>query len=94
MKTFAWNVERNELLKRLRGVSFEDVLFFYTERGHILDVIEHPNQDKYDRQRILIIQMNDYAYLVPLVETETEILLKTIIPSRKVTRRYRPGENG
>ncbi len=87
MKYFTWNNEKNQWLKAERGVSFEAVVF-RIEQGYLLDVVEHPNQEKYQGQRILIVQINDYAYLVPCVEDEGEIFLKTIIPSRKATRKY------
>lgn len=91
MKYFSWNVEKNRLLKLERNVSFEEVVF-YIERGNILDIVEHPNQAKYQEQRIFIININDYAYLVPFVESEREIFLKTIIPSRKATKKYLRGQ--
>ncbi len=84
---FSWNNEKNELLKAERNVSFEEVVF-YIEKGQLLDILQHPNQQKYPGQRIFIVNINDYAYLVPSVETEREIFLKTIIPSRKATKRY------
>ena len=71
-----------------RGISFERVVFEIS-LGNELDVLEHPNQEKYPGQKILIVQVDDYVYAVPFVETETEIFLKTIIPSRKATRKYR-----
>jgi len=58
----------------------------------VLDILEHPNQDKYESQRVFIVRVGDYAYLVPFIETENEVTLKTIIPSRKATRRYLRGE--
>lgn len=87
MKYFAWNDEKNQWLKVERRVSFEAVVF-RIEQGYLLDVVEHPNQEKYRGQRILIVQINDYAYLVPCVEDESEIFLRTIIPSRKATKKY------
>lgn len=87
MKYFVWNPEKNEQLKRERNISFEEVVF-YMERGQLLDVVEHPNQERYAGQRIFVVNMNDYVYLVPFVETEDEVFLKTIIPSRKATRKY------
>ena len=93
MKFFSWNYEKNQLLKDGRNISFEEVIF-NIERGNILDIIEHPNQKKYKGQRIFIVNINDYAYLVPFVETENEIFLKTIIPSRKATANYLRGKNG
>ncbi len=53
-----------------------------------MDIFEHPNQDRYPGQRILVVVVEDYAYLVPFVESEEEIFLKTIIPSRKTTKQY------
>jgi len=90
MKYFAWNAEKNEQLKGERGISFEQVVFCI-EKGQLLDIVEHPNHDKYSGQRILIININDYAYLVPFVESEDGVFLKTIIPSRKATRKYLRG---
>jgi len=94
MKHYAWNNEKNRQLKAERSVSFEEVVF-YIEQGQLLDIVEHPNQERYGGQRIFIIKIRDYAYLVPFVETEREIFLKTIIPSRKATKNYlRGGEDG
>ncbi|HSO13915.1 MAG TPA: hypothetical protein VLT51_16175 [Anaerolineales bacterium] len=90
MKYFAWNEEKNELLKEERQISFEDVVF-YIDQGFLLDVLEHPNQEKYKGQKIFVVQMDDYAYLVPFLEDDHEIFLKTIIPSRKATKKYLKG---
>lgn len=90
MKYFSWNEEKNELLKEERQVSFEDIVFFI-EKGFLLDVLENPNQEKYKGQKIFVVQIDDYAYLIPFVENENEIFLKTIIPSRKATRKYLKG---
>jgi uncharacterized DUF497 family protein len=91
MKYYSWNNEKNRRLKAERNVSFEEVVFCI-ERGQLLDIIEHPNQEKYQGQRIFIVNIDGYACLVPFVETEREIILKTIIPSRKATKRYLGGE--
>jgi uncharacterized DUF497 family protein len=87
VKTFAWNAEKNERLKAERGISFEQVII-HIAAGHLLDVIEHPNPDRYQKQRMFVVKMNDYVWLVPFVESENEVFLKTIIPSRKATRKY------
>jgi uncharacterized DUF497 family protein len=87
VKYFAWNTDKNDLLKRERGVSFEEVIF-HIEKGDLLDVLEHPNPAKYQHQRIFVVNIEGYAYLVPFVESATEVFLKTIIPSRKATRHY------
>lgn len=91
MKLFRWNVEKDLLLKESRDIGFEAVVFFL-ERGEILDDLEHPNPRKYPNQRIFVLDIGGYVHLVPYVESDTEIFLKTIIPSRKATRHYRdPG---
>ena len=90
MKYFSWSEEKNGLLKEERQVSFEDVVF-YIEQGFLLDVLEPPNQEKYKGQKIFVVQMDDYVYLVPFAEDEHEVSLKTIIPSRKATRTYLKG---
>jgi len=87
-KIYNWNADKNQLLVLERGISFERVIFEISI-GNELAVLEHPNQEKYPGQKILIVQVDDYVYAVPFVETETEIFLKTIIPSRKATRKYR-----
>jgi len=92
MKYFEWDDAKNAKLKKERGIFFEEIVF-HIERGDILDILEHPNQDRYLGQKIFVINVEGYAYLVPFLETEDEVVLKTIIPSRKATKRYLGGEN-
>ena len=87
MKYFSWNPEKNQALIAERGISFEEIVF-HIERGDILDLVEHPNKERYPAQRMFIVNIEGYAYLVPFVEDDTEVFLKTIIPSRKATRDY------
>ena len=87
MKPFRWSLEKNEILKAGRGVSFESVVVSI-EAGGLLDILEHPNSTKYPGQRVLVVAYDDYAYLVPFVEEESYFFLKTVIPSRKATRDY------
>lgn len=87
MMVFDWNDEKNEWLGRERGVTFDDIVYHLTH-GDLLDTIEHPNQTRYMGQRIFIVDVEGYAYLVPFVEEEDVVFLKTIIPSRKMTKRY------
>ncbi len=87
MNIFRWDNEKNELLKTTRGVCFEQVVLLM-EKGEILDTIENPNQEKYSGQKIAVLMIDTYVYLVPYVENNEEIFLKTIIPSRKATNRY------
>ena len=91
MKYFAWDVKKNEKLKMERGISFEEIVF-HIERGDILDILEHPNQEKYKDQKIFVVDVGSYAYLVPFIETENEVVLKTIIPSRKASKKYILGD--
>ena len=87
-KTYKWNAQKNQLLIEERGISFEKIVFEIS-MGNELDVVMHPNQVKYPGQMISLVEVDDYVYLVPFVETESEIFLKTIIPSRKATRQLR-----
>jgi hypothetical protein len=87
MKPFDWNSDKNEQLKAERDLGFEDILAAIEEEG-LLASIEHPNQKKYPNQQILLVCMEEYIYMVPFVEDEEKIFLKTIIPSRKLTKLY------
>ena len=88
----SWNADKNEKLRRERNVSFQDVVYPIanptSSSGAILDTFDHPNQDRYPDQKIHVVDIDGYAYLVPFVESEDEIFLKTIIPSRKATKTY------
>ena len=88
MKVFNWNAEKNQQLILERDISFEEAIFFIQNNGLIYDIV-HPNSEEYPNQKIFIVDINDYVYLVPYVENEHEIFLKTIIPSRKFTKLYR-----
>jgi hypothetical protein len=86
-ETLRVDTEKNEALRKGRGVSFEEVVF-HIKAGDEADVFEHPNQERYPGQKISVVIINDYAYFIPFVESEDEIFLKTIIPSRKATKQY------
>ena len=90
MKFFEWNEEKNRALKAGRGVSFGEIVFFIMSGG-LLDVVPHPHPQKYPGQRVFVVRVEDYVYLVPFVEQEGTVFLKTIIPSRKATRQYLGG---
>jgi len=87
MKVFQWDNEKNELLRNNRGVCFEQVVILM-ERADVLETVGHPNQNKYPGQKIATVMIDDYAYLVPYVQKNDEIFLKTIIPSRKATNKF------
>lgn len=78
------------MLQETRGISFEEIVF-HVEKGDVLDILKHPNLKKYSGQRIMVVNVEGYAYLVPFVEDDQEVFLKTIIPSRKATRDYLGG---
>ena len=87
MKPFRWNPQKNELLRTARGVSFESIVVAIESDG-LLDILAHPNQAKYPRQRVLVVAYGSYAYLVPFIEEEDYFFLKTVVPSHKATRDY------
>ncbi|MDD2776573.1 MAG: BrnT family toxin [Gallionella sp.] len=87
MKPIHWNADKNIRLRTERGVSFEEVLSAMSNGG-LLTVLAHPNAVQYPNQRLFVVRIRGYAYLVPFVENEHEVFLKTIIPSRKATRLY------
>jgi len=91
MKYIDWDELKNAKLKAERAICFEDVLTAIDEH-HILADKEHPNKLRYRIQRVLVVEIERYAYLVPYVEDEDKIFLKTIIPSRKATREYLRGD--
>jgi len=86
-KRVTWNAAKNAQLQRERGIAFETIAY-YLEQGRVLAVTAHPNPARYPNQRVLVFQINAYIYLVPFVESDTEVFLKTIIPSRKATRAW------
>ena len=87
MKPFDWSEEKNKWLKKERDISFEQVVLS-VENGKLFDVIRHPNPAKYENQCIYVIEIEGYAYMVPYVENDDVIFLKTIFPSRKYTKLY------
>jgi hypothetical protein len=87
MKPFRWPPYKNELLKSERGISFEEITVA-VEAGCLLEVVPHPNARKYPRQKVMVVEVTGYAYLVPFVEEDDHFFLKTIIPSRKATRDF------
>jgi len=87
MKPFEWSEEKNRWLKKERGVCFEEVVFALLG-GQLVDIIEHPDRENYRSQRIYLIEVEHYIYPVPYEEKDDAIILKTIFPSRKYTRKY------
>ncbi len=91
MRPYRWNSEKNEWLKATRGTSFEHVVVA-VESGGLLDIVNHPNSAKYPRQKVMVVAIDNYAYLVPFIEEEDYYFLKTVIPSRRAKRKQMEGE--
>ena len=85
---FNWNEDKNQRLVEQRGISFERIVSAI-EQGGLVDVLEHPNQERYRGEMIYVVDIEQYLYLVPFVTgADGTRFLKTIIPSRKATRDY------
>ncbi|MBI5236102.1 MAG: toxin [Deltaproteobacteria bacterium] len=87
-KRYTWDAGKNERLKKIRGVSFEEV-YLIVELGREMDIVFSPDQTKYPGQRMYVVELKEYVWLVPFFETDREIILKTVIPSRKAAKLYR-----
>jgi len=90
MKCIRWDEKKNAWLKRERGVCFEQIMVLF-EQGKVLEIVDNPNQTKYQGQKMAIVEIDGYVFLVPYEQHSNEIELKTIIPSRKATKRYLGG---
>lgn len=87
MKYYDWNEEKNNILKETRDISFEEIVLAISN-GKILDIVEHHNKEKYPDQKMFIVEVRNYAYIVPFVEDDEKYFLKTIYPSREATKEY------
>lgn len=87
MKYFEWNEDKNRLLKQKRNISFEDIVLSISSGG-LLDIVKHPDPEKYPKQMLLIVEVTNYAYVLPFIENDDHYFLKTIYPSRKATKTY------
>ena len=87
MKTYRWNEIKNEQLKRSRGISFEDIVLAL-EAGGLLEIVNHPNPKRYPKQKVFVIALAEYVYLVPHMEESEYVFPKTTFPSRKAMRDY------
>ncbi len=91
MKYYDWNDEKNKTLRKLRGVSFEQVELAI-ESGDLVDRVKHPNPEKYPNQKVFLVRIENYIYSVPYVEDNEKIFLETVIPNRKATKKHLGGE--
>ncbi len=87
MEVFEWDDSKNKKLKRERDVSFEEVIVAL-ESKKLLDIIVHSNKTKYANQKIFVIEIDKYAYYVPFEEKKDKVILKTIYPNEKATKKY------
>lgn len=89
MKDIIFDLLKNQKLRELRNIDFNTIITIMAEEPeNLLDILEHPNKEKYPSQKIFVLLINNYIFLVPFVENEKYIFLKTIIPSRKFTKKY------
>jgi len=86
MKFFEWDKEKNDKLKKERGIGFEEIVIKIINED-VLDTISNPSRN-FPNQKILVVEINKYIYYIPYVENEKKVFLKTIIPSRKLTKKY------
>lgn len=90
MKPFRWDPDKNERLKVVRGISYEEIVLA-VEEGGLRDVLVHPNQKRCPGQMVLVVSYREYVYLVPSVEEDEYYFLKTIIRQMKKLDRYERG---
>ena len=91
---YEFSADKNQSLIKDRKISFE-VIISAINNGNLRDILEHPNKEKYPNQQIYVVNINEYVYLVPFVKKNTDtIFLKTIFPSRKLTKLYLSHEVG
>ena len=84
MKYLNWDPQKNETSKKERGISFEEIAYLI-ESGQVSGIEENPSRPD---QKIYILAIESYAIIVPYVENDNEIFLKTAFPSRKYTKKY------
>lgn len=87
MKKLLWSEEKNTRILEQRGICFEDVLLAVQE-NRLLAIEVHPRRDRRPHQKILVVDLNGYVHIVPFVESESTVFLKTIYPDRKYHQKY------
>ena len=87
MKIFDWDENKNDWLKKTRKISFEEVIQAIND-GDLLDTVVNPHMKKYPGQKVFIVWLRDYIYLVPFIELKDKYVLKTVFPSRKAMKEY------
>jgi len=79
---FTYDKEKDTLLRSTRGIGFQEAIEAI-ELGNVLTDFPHPNQNKYANQRVMVLQIDGYAYVVPYLMDEEVLVLKTVYPNRK-----------
>ena len=84
---FEWNAGKNEVLKRTRGISFE-LLVVAIEEGNVLDILDHPNIEKYPNQKVYVVKLLNKVFFIPVVYGKGSVFMKTAFRSRKLEKIY------
>lgn len=87
MKHIEWDEDKNQQLREERGISFEAIVVAI-ERGNLVDIVPNPSNN-HAHQHVMVVEIDDYLVLVPFVENEEKIFLKTAFRSRKATKKHR-----
>lgn len=86
MKPINYNQEKSDLLKAIRGISLKEVAEMVVNNINIIEIIENQN---YTNQSYFVLNINNYIWFCPFVETDSEIFLKTVFPNRKANKKYK-----
>jgi len=90
---FEWNPKKDEFLKKKRGISFKEISKLITSEN-LIAVRKHPNPQKYPNQKIFIVNISGYAWVIPFERRGNKLRLITAYPSRKLTKIYLRRNNG
>lgn len=93
MFTFEYDPEKDQKLRQERNISFDEIIMLIHE-GKLIDILDHPNQSQYAKQKIYVLDVDGYVWLIPYVQNDNRIFLKTAFPSRKHTKQYIRERNG
>jgi len=90
---YNYSAEKDFLLIEERGISFDEIIAAI-ESDQVLDIKPHPNKERYPDQKLMVVDVKEYVYIVPFVEQENgTVFLKTIYPSRKAKKDYLKGDS-
>ena len=68
MKYLNWNADKNEILKRERGISFEEIAYLI-ESWQVIGIEENPGRPD---QKMYVLEIESYAIIVPYVENDSD----------------------